>query len=152
MYYGQDFMIADISSDTLYQLTQNKVLTPLLIRKPSVHAEPRIVWLTHLTTDKYILFGMFPLNPNSNSRGGRIPILMYEFETGETSKISILDAENNMSRWGPGKSPAIAKNMTAEFIQASSIINAYKKKQLKGDFAMTLDEDDNPVVRIIKFK
>ena len=45
--------------------------------------------------------------------------------------------------------------MNANLIQPSSIINAYKKKQLKGNvekFIKTLNEDDNPVVRIIKFK
>jgi hypothetical protein len=151
MYYGQDFMIADISSDTLYLLTQNRELTPLLTRKPSIHAsEPRTIWTTLLTTDKFILIGLIPLNPNS--KGGRIPVLMYEFETGEISRESISDAEFDMRGWNPGDSPAIAKNMTARLIQAPSIIDAYKKKQLKGDFVMTLDEDDNPAVRIVKFK
>ncbi|MDR0604732.1 MAG: 6-bladed beta-propeller [Bacteroidales bacterium] len=154
MYYGRDFMIADMSSDTLYLLTQNRELTPILTRKPSVHAsEPRIVWVPFLTTDKFILIGLIPLR--FNERGGRIPVLMYEFETGETGKASILDADFGMCSWSPGNSPAIAKNMTAEMIQSPSIIEAHKKNQLKGDiekFVMTLDEDDNPVVRIIKFK
>jgi len=85
---------------------------------------------------------------------------MYEFETGEISELSILDYDydvgSRMRNWRPRSSPAIAKNMTAELIWPSSIINAYKAKQLKkGDIeklAKTLDEDDNPVVRIIKFK
>jgi hypothetical protein len=154
MHYGQDFMIADISSDTLYLLTQNKELTPILTRKPSVHTEPRTVWTTFLTTDQFILIGNIPIGSNSKGGSGQIQVLMYEFETGETSKVSILDTEYNDSGWGP-ESPAIAKNMTAELIQASSIINAYKKKKLKGnveEFVKTLDEDDNPIVRIIKFK
>jgi hypothetical protein len=157
MYYGQDFVIADMSSDTLYLLTQNRKITPLLTRKPSVRAsaDPRIVWITLLTTDKFILIGKIPLD--FKSRGGRIPILMHEFDTGETSRVSIIDAGYNLSGWGPGRSHAIAKNMTAELIQAPSIIDDYKNKQLKlkGDFekfVMTLDKDDNPVVRIIKFK
>ena len=59
MYHGQDLMIADISSDTLYQLSPpNKKLIPVLTRKPSVHAsEPRNVWATLLTTDKFIVIG-----------------------------------------------------------------------------------------------
>jgi hypothetical protein len=157
MYYGQDFAIADISSDTLYLLTQNRELTPLLIRKPSVHAssDQRTVWTTLLTTDKFILAGTIPLS--FKRRGGRIPVLMYEFETGEISKESILDAEFAMRGWSPpNSSPAMtAKNRTAELIQAPSIIEAYRKKQLKGNyekFAATLNENDNPAVRIIKFK
>ena len=156
MCYGQDFMIADISSDTLYLLTQNRKFTPLLIRKPSVHAsEPRVIWTTHLTTDKFVIIGKVLLD--FNSKGGRIPNWMYEFETGEISEVSFLDldAEFTKRRWGPGSSPAIAKNTTAGLIWPTSMISAYKMKQLKGDvekFAMTLIEDDNPVVRIIKFK
>jgi hypothetical protein len=154
MYHGQDYMIADISSDTLYLLTRDRKLTPLLTRKPSVHAsvDPRTIWATLLTTDKFILLGTIPLVHN---KGGRVPMFMYEFETGETWEASIFDAEFNVRRWSPGNPPATAKNITAELIQAPSMIEAYGKKQLKGNaekLAATLDEDDNPVVRIIRFK
>lgn len=154
MYYGQDFVIADISSDTLFLLTQNKKLTPLLTRKPSVHvSESRTVWSTFLTTDKFILIGMIPLIIDPKGGGGRIPVLMYEFATGEISRSLILDTEFEVRGWGPGNSPAIAKNRAAELIQASLVLNAYKKKQLKGDTKLVtaLNEDDNPVIRIIKF-
>ena len=127
-HYGQDIMIADISSDTLYQLTQDKKLTPLLTRKPSVHAsEPRLVWTTFLTTDRFILIGAFLLD--FNSKGGRIPTFMYEFDTGEISKPLILDYD--LRDWRIDSSPStMDKNMTAELIQASSIIQAYKRQQL----------------------
>ena len=152
MNYGQNLVIADISSDTLYLLTQNKKLTPMLTRKPSVHkSEQRSIWVTYLTTDKFIIIGL--INIDFKSRGGKIPYLMYEFDTGEIFKISILDYD--MKTWSPYTSPVIEKNMTAELIQPSSIIEAYKKKQLNENLkntAMSLDEDDNPVVRIIKFK
>lgn len=153
MYHGQDLMIADISSDTLYQLSPpNKKLIPALTRKPSIHAsEPRNVWATLLTTDKFIVIGTILLDFN---KGGKIPRFMYEFETGEISKVSFSDAEFK-DTWSPGNPPAMGKNMNANLIQPSSIINAYKKKQLKGNvekFIKTLNEDDNPVVRIIKFK
>lgn len=155
MHYGQDFMIADISSDTLYLLTQNKKLTPLLTRKPSVHAsEPRTVWSILLTTDKFIFISMITLKFDPKGGGGRSPVFVYEFETGEISRLSISDTEYNRKKWGPGRPVAIAKNRTAELIQAPSIISVYKRKQLKGNIeklAMTLNEDDNPVVRIIKF-
>ena len=85
---------------------------------------------------------------------------MYDFEIGKVSKVSILDTEYDtrawsQGRWEPGGSPAIAKNMSADFIQASSVIDAYKGKRLKGNgpkIAKALVEDDNPVVRILKFK
>lgn len=153
MRYGQDYMIADISSDTLYHLSPDKGLTPLLTRTPSIHAsEPRTIWFTELTTDKFVIIGSFPI---SFSRGGKIPFLKYEFETGKISRVSFLDAEYGMDIWEYGSSSAIAKNMTANLIQATSILKAYEKKQLKGnaeEFIGTLNENDNPVVRVVIFK
>ena len=111
-----------------------------------------------MTTDKFLLIGTFLLD--FNSTGGKTPAFMYDIKTGEINKVSILDAEYDtrawsQGRWEPSGSPAIAKNMYAEFIQASSVIDAYKGKRLKGNgskIAKTLVEDDNPVVRILKFK
>lgn len=159
MHYGSDLMIMDISSDTLYQLSPNKGLIPLMLRTPSTHTfEPRNIWFPFITTDKFLLIGTFLLD--FNSTGGKTPAFMYDIKTGEINKVSILDTEYDtrawsQGRWGPSGSPAIAKNMYAEFIQASSVIDAYKGKRLKGNgmkIAKTLVEDDNPVVRILKFK
>lgn len=154
-YYGHNFLIADISCDTLYLLTRNKKITPILTRKPSVHqsTEPRIVWTTFLTTDKFIQIGLLTLD--FNSKGSKIPILTYELETGEISKMSILDNEYGREKWNPETFPAIAKNMSAELYQASSIKEKLNKNILKGDFkkiATLIDENDNPIIRIIKFK
>ena len=85
---------------------------------------------------------------------------MYDFKTAEVNKVSILDTEFDTrawssGRWEPGGDPAIAKNMCAEFIDVSSMLSAYNGKRLAGNgmkIAKNLVEDDNPVVRIIKFK
>jgi len=158
MNFGPDFVIADISSDTLYLLTQSKELRPLLIRTPSVHSsEPRLIWVTFFATEKFVLIGKFPIDFNSRGGGGRISCLMYEFETGETRAWTGIDVDAEITKrsWTPLGISSNEKNMTAQLIWPSSIIIAYKTKQLKGDIekiAMTLNEDDNPVVRIIKFK
>ena len=159
MHDGSDLIIADISSDTIYRLSPEKGLIPLLTRKPSVHvSEPRHIWMPFVITDKFIQIGKFLLD--FNARGGKIPVFMYDFKTGEINRISILDAEfavkpYGLGEWDMGTFPAIAKNMAAELIQAPVMIEAYQKKRLKGNgnkVAEELMEDDNPVVRIIKFK
>ncbi|WP_455642760.1 6-bladed beta-propeller [Parabacteroides sp.] len=159
MHDGSDLIIADISSDTIYRLSPEKGLIPLLTRKPSIHvSEPRHIWMPFVITDKFIQIGKFLLD--FNARGGKIPVFMYDFKTGEINRISILDAEfavkpYGLGEWDMGTFPAIAKNMAAELIQAPVMIEAYQKKRLKGNgnkVAEELMEDDNPVVRIIKFK
>jgi len=154
IYYGHDFMIADISSDTLYILNQSKKITPILVRKPSVHAtEPRNVWTILLTTDKFMIIGEVLLD--FNSKGGKIPTFMYEFKTGKINKVEFLDSESERGTLRFGSSPAIAKNMTAQFMQAPSFISMHKKIQSTGNSKKSMmpqKEDDNPQVRIIKFK
>ena len=81
---------------------------------------------------------------------------MYEFETGEISEISLIFDDFAMREW-PLVSfvPDIPKNMSAYLFSAPSIIAAYKANKLKGDLeklAPALDEDDNHVLVIVKFK
>jgi hypothetical protein len=157
MHYGQDFMIADISSDTLYLLNRSRKITPLLTRTPSVHAsEPRKIWSTHLTTDKFVIIGILPLL--FNSTGGKILTLTYEFESGEISNVSFLHTDSQRGKWSPG-TPSFStdRNTISDLIQPQLIIDRYRRKQLKKGgnlekFATTLSEDDNPVVEIVKFK
>lgn len=159
MHYGSDLIIADISSDTIYQLSSDKRLMPLLTRKPSIHAtDPLNIWFPLLTTDKFMLFDTFVLD--FNKAGGRSTTFMYEYATNEISKTPILDTEYDTKpwsegRWSPETCPAITKNRTADFIQASAVLEAYKGKRLRGNgeqVAKKLNEDDNPVVRILTFK
>lgn len=60
-----------------------------------------------------------------------------------------------VGEWDLRYSPSIAKNKVAELVQATSMLEAYKGKRLKGNgmkVAKKLQEDDNPVVRILTFK
>ena len=45
--------------------------------------------------------------------------------------------------------------MTANMLSAQRLVEAYNKKQLKGELeklASTLYEEDNPILAIVKFK
>ena len=159
MNYGKDFIISDISSDTIYSLSQYRELTPILVRNPSVHSsEPRVVWNVQLTTEKFIFLTKTTLDPIASANNIRKPAtdLIYEFETGQTSEISILNAEFAMGKWyPPSNSPSMDKNMVADLMQIPRLKSAYEENKLKGDLkeiVSTLDEEDNPIVRIIKFK
>jgi hypothetical protein len=158
-HYGQNFVIANISSDTIYLLAQDRVLIPLLVRTPSVHSsEPRRVLTSLLKTDKFIILRLTTLDFAAAERGRPIPpvTLMYEFETGNTYKVSFVDADLGGS-WTPSGSlaPAIGRNMDATLIPVMVFEAAYERNRLNPElesFVATLDEDDNPVVRIITFK
>lgn len=157
-YSGQHLMLMDISSDTLYQLSPLDGLSPILQRKPSVYAsDPRNIWTPFLTTDKFIFFGTLVLD--FNKTGGKLKFWMYDFIVNKFDEVSIVDTEYDMSLrpgdWAPEATPVIAKNKSADLIQATSMLEAYKGKRLKGngmEVAKILQEDDNPIVRILTFK
>ena len=158
--YGfQDFVITEITSDTIYKLNQNKDLTPMLVRTPSVHAsEPRVIWSTSLTTDKFIVFEKNTLDFNAGINNRDIPSVtfIYEFASGEINEVSFLNSDFPV--WGLRLGllpPDIEKNMQALLLWPSRLKTAYEENQLHGklrELAQTLDEEDNPVVMIVKFK
>ena len=162
-HFGQDFLIADISSDTIYLLTQDRILTPLLARTPSVHAsEPRRVLTSLLKTDRFILLQRTILDFAAASGTGRVEpprILMYEFETGKIFEVSsFVDTDLGRTGWselGRLFSPAIGSNMAAALIPIFAFEIAQERNRLCSEldpFVATLDEEDNPVVRIVTFK
>ena len=157
--FGDDLMLMNVSSDTLYKLSPQKRLTPIFTRTPSVYASKlRNIWMPLLTTDKFMLFGTFILD--FNTTGCKGIEFMYDFKTGQVKKVSIMDHELNYGirgprEWDSGSGTAIAKNKSAEFVSAPAMLEAYQKKRLKGngnEVAKNLLEDDNQVVRILTFK
>ena len=53
------------------------------------------------------------------------------------------------------KTPDIEKNMQANLIWPSRLKTAYEENQLHGklkELVQTIDEEDNPIVMIVKFK
>ena len=157
--YGQDFVIADISSDTIYIFTRNRILTPMFVRTPSVHSsDPKTVWTSTMITDRFIILEKTTLDIKAAERGRQIPNvnLMYEFETGQICQPSIVNDDYVTRQWYPSTGNVnISKNMAVNLMQTSRLVGAYKEKLLRGELeklVSTLDEEDNPVVAIVKFK
>ncbi len=149
-HFGQDFIISDVSSDTIYRLTKNRDLIPFMVRKPSVHStNPHLVCTTEFITDKYIFLYVTNLDYVSIKKEKTPPAktLMYEFETGEITNIEHIYFENDLK--------ISQKNIDARLIDVTVLKNAYEENKLEGELkqlAPTLGEEDNPVVMIMKYK
>jgi len=173
MCYGQEFVISDISSDTIYLLTQNRELTPMLVRKPSVHSsEPRIVWSTIFTTDKFMILQKSIIDFIAAEKGRPVSdvFMMYDkfmilqksiidfiaAEKGrpvsdvfmmyefETGEISEVSfIDNDLVRdWMPILSISAPKNVYAHLISTPRLKAAYEAKQLKGDLEKLVETLD----------
>jgi len=152
---GQDFILSEISSDTIYRFTRNRELTPMLVCTPSVHSSaPPRVWSVLLTTNKFIVLKITTLSLKDDVS----ETLMYEFETGQTYKPSFANDDFRGALWYPGVAVVgidTPKNMYASMVPAKFLRLFYKEMKSKGKFEKfekMPDEDDNPGVMIVKFK
>jgi hypothetical protein len=88
--------------------------------------------------------------------------LIHDFKTGETNKVSFINDDLPLARdlplgkWAENSFVFVPqKNVTASLIQIHVLKTAAEEKKLKGELEKleaTLDEDDNPIVMIVKFK
>lgn len=145
--FGDEFIIADRSLDTIYLLNRDKTLTPLFIQSPSVFDVPCKIITVGLKTNHYITFSVVPWD-FSNKQGGKIAVLMYDFRTGVFCELKGFSFSV--------KNIDVPKGCFAQLIESDNLITALKQGRLKGKkvekVASLLQEEDNPVVRIVKYK
>ena len=154
--YGKNFLIADKSSDTIYRLTKQKKLQPLIVRKPSVHdSYPHTIIVNHLITDRFIFFGKRTLD-FEGARNGNHPYtveLMYDFETGELNrrKLANKDCENLGINFAQ---TVTSENEGVCLIDVAKLFELDEKGKVKGELKellKTLNEEANPILMKMSF-
>ena len=163
-HFGEDFIISDISSDTIYHLSKNGNLKPFIVRTPSVHSTNKpLVCTPIIITEKFIILSINTIDYEEAIKLKNSPTktLMYEFETGEiydvdydTYYFDINFMQKNIDAllvdaWRFKE--FFEENYTEKF--ADSLNNEGKKKfddwkQINNN----LDDEDNPIVIIYHFK
>jgi hypothetical protein len=158
LYDGKDLVIADLSSDTIFQITQDKKLLPLLIRKPSVH-ESKNIFLTPLFKgDKFIFLSKCIVDFDDLGKDPEYKLL-YDFITEEIYTASIVNNDISANiRFADmifSSTSFTEKNTTATLIGSDKIVESLQERKVSGallPIAENLDAEDNPVVMIMKFK
>ena len=153
-HFGDEFIIADISSDTIYRLTKNRDMTPMIVRKPSVHdTSPITVLVPKLITDKFIVLHRLTIDfIDRDNRGRSMADFLYEFETGKISNVRLGNEDIPWFSWNHFDMD-IPRNMTALLLQTQDIKDQFSR--LNGELkqlAPSLNYEDNPVLMIVKFK
>jgi len=134
-------------------------LSPLLLREPSVHSSGLLTIMTSmLTTDKFSVLRKTVIDKTKTDFETAFvsDTLIYDFNTGETNKVTFVNDDFPLENWFPVAGVQIhKKSVVAGLTQMFSLFNALEAKQLKGELeklVATLDEEDNPIVTIVKFK
>jgi hypothetical protein len=154
---GDNFIIADMSADTIYQLTPKKRLIPLITRTPSVQdSDPRIVLTPELKTDKFIVLRKTTLDFNMAQNKGTYPLenLAYDFTTHQIYQPDFINGDFE-SMGIEFSVTTLPQNTGLYSIDAVTLVTANERGRLTGklkEITSTLSEDGNPVLVYVKFK
>ena len=157
--YGEEFIISDRSSDTVFLLTQDKNLKPLFVRTPSVFAKSQYhtVMSVHFKTEKYLFFVTITYD---------LPRVIELQDKGQNTQEAIqmkhfaLDLHTGDFFMPVGEYP-IGEDIDAPAYTVVSwrtsdfLIERLEAGRLDGKWkqiAQTIKEEDNPVVEIYKVK
>lgn len=155
--FGKEFIIANMSSDTIYMIKQDMTVVPLFVQNPTVFSDPPVITSVGMKTKDIITFAIYPfdlkkaakrsLNGDNRPIKEEVRFLTYEFKTGQfyEHKKRVCWAEK----------VDISENMGVEFIYPWRLINSLKLGVLEGklkELATSVKIDDNPIIKITKFK
>ena len=155
---GDDQILLELSSDTVYRYSSDHSIKSFLVRTPSIQTmNPEVFLFTSLFTDKYYFMEAVRKEYDFNLKKG-FPSTNLVYDTNDkriyTYKVynddfTTQDEVNLKSR------PLGGDILSWQTLEAYKLIEAYEKGELKGrlkEIAATLNEDSNPVIMLLKSK
>ena len=159
--FKSNWMLLELSSDTVYTFLPDYNLRPFLVRTPSIQSmSSKIFLLLSLFTDRYYFMEIMRDEFDWNTRTGfpRTPLL-YDRQEKAFFKYTVYNGDYStkkevyLNKLRPVNHEIIESWQT---IEAFELVEDYKKGLLKEgklrEIASTLDEEDNPVIMLIKHK
>lgn len=155
---GDRIILSDWSLDTIYAFDKG-VLHPLLVKTLSVGTmDP--CWIPYVTlkSKRYTFISAYE-RPNGIPQTGIVFTrdLVYDHNTGEIYKYSFVnnDYADHLEISIKTLTGELPKNYGMNSLSAFRLVKAYKEGKLQGklkEVASRLDEEDNPVLMLVKFK
>jgi len=162
--YKDSWLLNEISADTIYRYSPDAGLIPFIVRKPSVQTmSPEIFLFPSVMTDRYYFMQTakkdFDFKMDSDVERTD---LMYDKETNKIFRVTIYNADYTekvpvkimfeMFMLSFANKDGVA---FSRVLPAFELAEAYKNGKLRGHLkkiAAKLDEEDNPVIMIAKYK
>jgi hypothetical protein len=154
--YNDKYILNEISSDTIFYLTFDKKLEPFVARNPSLAGQdPAKYLIIQAQTKQYIFFKIVNSQFDiSSKKGFSTKNFCYHKKEAKIYEANIINSDYSTNDEFKIESP-VSPGVLVKQIDAYQLINAYQKGELKGklkEIASTLNENDNPVLMIIKLK
>jgi hypothetical protein len=146
--YNDNWLLLELSSDTVYTFLPDYSLRPFLARTPSIQSmDPEIFLILRSVTDRYYFMEIVKKVYDFKTRTG-FPRTSFMYDKQE-------DAFFEYTFYNGDYSIKKETNLGSRPLEPFELIESYEKGELKGklkEIAATLDEDDNPVIMLVKRK
>jgi hypothetical protein len=157
---GQDFLLTEYSSDTVYRMTMQRQLIPVLVRKPPIqNMNTKIFLHSWLETEMYLFFSTELLDYDWNAmRWPPEKGYLMEKKSGQffQTNVQMRDYKGKELIIGPSVIRATPNPQTGIVVlNAFELLDAKKENKLSGKLKETVDRltaDDEYVFMILKFK
>ena len=153
------FFLNELSSDTIYKFTFDQELKPYIVRKPSVASMSQPVFLQcGIETSKYIFMTRVAINERNEQNMFPETNWVYNKKDGSISEYEIVNKDfpdNKMALTSHHVNCSTNPGYGMFRYRSYELVEAYQEGKLFGklkDIAATLDEEDNDVIVVCKFK
>lgn len=152
MPYFNNYVLMDYSADTLYSYSLDNMLKPIIVRTPSIQSmNPEIYLLPNLFTDRYLFMITIEKTIEFTST-----YLLYDKHEKSLFQYEIYNSDYiNDKEVFFGSRPLNGEIPLFQYLDAWELVQDYKEGRLRGklkEIASKLNEDDNPVIMLIKHK
>jgi 6-bladed beta-propeller len=150
--YFENYILTELSADTLYKYSLDHTIKPFIVRIPSVQSiNPEIFLLPSLLTDRYLFMEAIEKTMDFSATN-----LVYDKQEKALFRYKVYNNDYTDQEEAFLKSrPLNSKIPSCQFLEAEELVNAYQRGKLKGklkEIAAKLDPEDNPVIMLIKHK
>lgn len=155
---GRECFISDLGSDTIYRL-ENRKLIPFMVKRPSCawKLNPPKVACVRLKTGRYIFVDFFEQKAFQEGVPENYRKLVYDQQTGEIFTYRLINQD-----YQPGKAEKLGQffcDLPLGYVRGklspTQLLQDYEAGKLQGklkEVASRLNEEDNTVLMLVKFK
>ena len=156
--FKTDWIITEASSDTVYRYQPDGNMSPFIVRTPSVQSmEPVVFLFPGVLSGNYFFIQTTKMEYDFDSnRGFPRTDLIYDKQEKTIFRSTVYNGdytnEKPVNMFQDGVNAEIA---FVQKIEAGNLVEDYEKGILKGklkEIAEKLDEEDNPVIMLVKHK
>ncbi|MDF9828724.1 6-bladed beta-propeller [Parabacteroides sp. PF5-6] len=158
-----NFILTEISNDTIFSMNRAMELTPIAIQQPSrATMDPEVFLFQAMDSREYTFY--YTIEKKVTGEGMRAKmedrILLYDKKEGKLYRQNFQNDDFHTEKLTPilperTQLSLNNQNVCLKVLQAADLVEAYENNHLTGrlkEIAKELDEEDNPVILVARFR